>query len=407
VEKWDVAAGTNIKWKTPIPGLAHSSPVIWGDKIFITTADTPGATQALKTGLYGDVEPVNDDTPVQWRVLCLDRNSGKILWDKTAHEGVPKVKRHPKASHANCTPAVDGQRIVAFFGSEGLYCYDHDGNLLWSKDLGKLDSGFFRMPNAQWGFASSPVLYKDKVIVECDVQKDSFIAALDANTGNEIWRTPRDEVPTWSTPAIVELENGTTQVVCNGWKQIAGYNLADGKIIWWMKGGGDIPVPTPIFAHGLVFITNAHGGAAPMFAIDIANAKGDLSLPTDKTVGPGIAWSTMRGGTYMQTPIVVGELLFGCLDNGQLTCWNAKTGQKMYSQRVSDDRVGYTASPVESGGKLYFPAEDGVVRVIAATEQFNRVAENPLGEECMATPAISDGVLYFRTRGQLIAIGAK
>jgi outer membrane protein assembly factor BamB len=404
-DRWDVATGANIRFKTAIPGLAHSSPVVWGDRIFLTTADTPGAPQSLKVGLYGDVQPVNDDSPVEFRVLCIDKRSGKILWDKAAHKGVPKIKRHPKATHANSTPAVDATRVVAFFGSEGLYCYDHDGNLLWQRDLGTLDAGYFRAASAQWGFASSPVLHQDKVIVQCDVQKGSFVAALDARTGNDLWRTSREEVPTWSTPAVVELEGGHTQIVCNGWKQIAGYNLSDGRIVWWMKGGGDIPVPTPIFAHGLAFITNAHGGASPVYAIDLAAAKDDLTLPSGRTVAPGIAWSTMRGGTYMQTPIVVGELLFGCMDDGQLSCWNAKTGVRQFRQRVSEDRKGFTASPVESGGRLYFSAEDGVVYVIAATSEFKRLSENPLGEECMATPAISDGVAVFRTRGHLIAVG--
>jgi outer membrane protein assembly factor BamB len=412
--EWDVASGKNVRWKTPIPGLAHSSPVIWGDRVYLTTAEIPGQSQSLKVGLYGDVNPVNENTPVDWRVLCLDKSTGKILWDKTAYTGVPKIKRHPKASHANSTPAVDDKRLVAFFGSEGLYCYDLDGNQIWKRDLGVLDSGFFRMPGAQWGFASSPVLYQDKVIVQCDVQKGSFVAALDAATGNELWRTPREEVPTWSTPAIIEPQpgatgpnSGVTQVVCNGWKQIAGYDLADGKLLWSMKGGGDIPVPTPIAASGMVFITNAHGPGSPVYAINLATARGDISLASGQTSNEHVAWSVPRGGNYMQTPIVVGDLLFSCMDTGQLTCRDAKTGKQLYRERLSEERKGFTASPVASADKLYFPAEDGVVYVIAATPEFKKLAENPLGEECMATPAVSDGTIYFRTRGHLIAFGSK
>jgi outer membrane protein assembly factor BamB len=166
-------------------------------------------------------------------------------------------------------------------------------------------------------------------------------------------------------------------------------------------------VPTPIYAHGLVFITNAHGGQSPVYAVSASSASGDLTLGANATSSQHIAWSVRRGGTYMQTPIVVGELLFGCLDNGQLTCWDAKTGERNFSERVSDERKGFTASPVESGGRFYFAAEDGVVYTIAATKGFKRLGQSPLGEECMASPAISDGVIYFRTRGHLIAIGEK
>jgi outer membrane protein assembly factor BamB len=407
---WDLPTNKNIRWKSPIPGLAHSSPVIWQNKIFLTTADTPGTDQPLKTGLYGDIAPVNDNQPVDYKLLCLDKTTGKILWDKTAHTGVPKVKRHPKATHANSTPAADAKRVVAFFGAEGLYCYDHDGNFLWKKDLGPLDSGYYMAPSAQWGFASSPVLHTDKdgdkVIVQCDVQKGSFLAAFDAATGNEIWRTPRDEVPTWSTPTILQLENAPTQILCNGWKQIAAYNLDDGKLIWSLKGGGDIPVPTPVAAHGLVFITNAHGPRSPLYAINPATAKGDITLPPGQTSSPHIAWSIPRGGNYMQTPIIVQDLLFLCRDDGTLTCFQAKTGQQLYRQRLTPERKGFTASPVASADRLYYPAEDGTVHIIAATKEFKPIAQLPLNEENLATPALSNGTLYFRTRNHLIAIGA-
>ena len=404
-ETWDLNTNKNIRFKTPIPGLAHSSPVIWQNKIFLTTADTPGHTQPLKTGLYGDIAPVNDNQPVDFKLLCLDKTTGKILWDKTAHTGVPKVKRHPKATHANSTPAADAKRVVAFFGAEGLYCYDHDGQLLWKKDLGPLDSGYFKAPAAQWGFASSPVLYQDKVIIQCDVQKGSFLAAFDAATGNELWRTPREEVPTWSTPPVLELDNAPTQIICNGWKQIAGYNLADGKLIWSLKGGGDIPVPAPIAAHGLVFITNAHGPRSPVYAIRADSAKGDITLPPDRSESEHIAWSIQRGGNYMQTPIVVADLLFLCNDAGQVTCYQAKTGQQLYRQRLTPDRKGFTASPIASADRIYYTAEDGTIHIIAATKEFKQVAQLTLNEETLATPALSDGTIYFRTRNHLIAVG--
>ncbi len=200
--EWSVEDGTNIRWKTPIAGLAHSSPSIWGDRLFVTTAVRTEGDPSLRVGLYGDIASVNEDVVQRWRVYGLDKNTGEILWERTAHEGIPKVKRHPKSTHANPTPATDGEHVVAFFGSEGLYCYDMDGELLWKKDLGVLNSGFFQAPQAQWGFASSPIIHDGRVLVQSDVLEDSFLAAFDIRDGREIWRTERDDVPTWGTPTV-------------------------------------------------------------------------------------------------------------------------------------------------------------------------------------------------------------
>jgi outer membrane protein assembly factor BamB len=181
--EWNGESGKNVLWKTTIPGLGHSSPVIWGDRIFVTSAVPASGDPLLKVGLYGNIEPVEGEGPQSFNVYCLDRKTGKILWQQTAITGQPKIKRHPKATHANSTPATDGKRLIVSFGSEGLYAYDLNGKLLWKKDFGVLDSGFFMVPTAQWGFASSPVIHDGKVIVQADVQKNSFLAALDAATG--------------------------------------------------------------------------------------------------------------------------------------------------------------------------------------------------------------------------------
>jgi len=258
---WDVNSNKNIKWKTKVPGLGLSSPVIWDDMLFITTAISGMENPELKVGLYGDIAPVNDETVHTWKVLCYNKHTGQLLWERIACQGTPKVKRHPKSSHANCTATTNGKYVVVFFGSEGLYCYDMQGNLIWKKDLGLLDSGFFRVPDAQWGFASSPVIFKDRVIVQCDVQKNSFLASFEIETGKEIWRIARDELPTWSSPTISEDKN---QIIVNGFKHIGGYDFITGKEIWKMKGGGDIPVPTPVVARDLIYINNAHGGMAPL-----------------------------------------------------------------------------------------------------------------------------------------------
>jgi outer membrane protein assembly factor BamB len=401
--EWNVEDKKNLKWKTPIPGLGHSSPVIWGDRIFVTTAISGKPDAGLKVGLYGDIAPVQDDTPHQFEVYCVNKKSGKVEWKQTAITGVPKVKRHTKATHANSTMATDGKVVLAFFGSEGLYCYDLKGKPLWKKDFGVLDSGYFQAPSAQWGFASSPVIVGNKVIVQCDVQKDSFVAALDVRTGKEIWRTPRADVPTWSTPAVW-TEGGRSQIVVNGWKHIGGYDLETGKELWKLVGGGDIPVPTPVIGKGLIFITNAHGRFSPIYAIK-PTATGDITPAADATTSAGVAWSVRRGGAYMQTPLVYGDYLYVCRDNGVLSCYDAATGKAVYDERLGTGRTGFTASAVAADGKLYYTSEEGDIYVLKAGPQFEVVGVNPMGEICMATPAISQGVLYFRTQGHLVAVG--
>ena len=398
--EWDVASGKGIAWKTPVPGLAHSSPVVWGDRVFLTTAVRKEGEAELKVGLYGDIQPVADEGEHLFQVLCLDKKDGKILWTQTAFDGSPRYPRHTKGSFAASTPATDGEHVVAFFGTEGLYAYDFAGKLLWKKDMGDLDSGYYMVPAASWGFASSPVIHEGLVLVQCDVQKGSFLAALDVGDGKEVWRVTRDEVPTWSSPTV-DVREGRAQVICNGYKHIGGYDLKTGKELWKLEGGGDIPVPTPIVAGDLVYITNAHGQMAPILGID-ANAKGELSLDPEKS--EFMRWSELRKGNYMQTPLVYGEFLYCCNDSGILTCLDAASGEEVYRQRLGSGRSGFTSSGVAADGKLYFASEEGEVFVVKEGFEFEQLAQNDLGEECMASPAISDGMLLYRTRGQLIAI---
>jgi outer membrane protein assembly factor BamB len=399
---WDVPAGKNVKWRVPVPGLAHSSPIVWGDQVCVASAVSSGPGADLKVGLYGNITPADDQSPHRWVVMCYDAATGRLRWERTAHTGVPKVKRHTKATHASSTLATDGRYIVAFFGSEGLYAFDMRGNPVWKRDLGVLDSGYFMAPEAQWGFASSPVIHGDRVLIQVDVQKGSFLAALDLATGKDVWRTPRSDVPTWGTPAVW-VEGGRSQVVVNGWKHIGGYDLATGKELWRMTGGGDIPVPTPVIGHGLIFITNSHGGQSPIYAVK-PTATGDITLKAGETSNAHVAWSAARDGAYMQTPLVYGDLLYVCKDNGVLSVFDARTGQRHYQSRLADGRTGFSASPVASNGRIYFTSEEGDVYVLKAGPAFEQLAVNPLGEVAMATPAISSGVLFFRTRGHLVAI---
>jgi outer membrane protein assembly factor BamB len=400
--RWNVASGENLRFRTPIPGLGHSSPVVWGDLVCVTTAISGKKDPELKVGLYGDIDPVDDTTDHAWKVYCVDRQKGSVAWERTARTGTPRVKRHTKSTHANSSVAMDATHVVALFGSEGLYVYDNRGKLLWQKDLGLLDSGFFRLPGAQWGFASSPVIHDGKVFVQADVQKDSFLAAFDVASGRELWRTARSDVPTWSTPTVYESPEGP-QVVVNGWKHIGGYDARTGKELWRMKGGGDIPVPTPVAAHGLFFLTNAHGPAAPIFAVRIG-ARGDVTPAEGQATSPHVVWSLPRDGAYMQTPLVYGDYLYNCRDNGVLSVYEARTGRRLYQQRLGGGNTGFTASPVAADGKVYFTSEEGDVFVVKAGPQFELLSQNMLGEVCMATPAISEGTLYFRTRGHLVAV---
>ena len=404
---WNAEKAENIRWSTAIPGLSHAAPIVWGDRVYVATAVSESGKQDLKVGLYGDIGAAPNTDKNQWRLLALDKATGKIVWNVLGHESVPRVARHTKATHCNSTPATDGRSIVAIFGSEGLFCFSaKDGALLWKKDLGPMDSGYFAMKNAQWGFASSPIIHEGKVIVQCDVQKDSFLAVFDLATGKELWRTARGDVPTWGTPAIV-TGGGRTQIAVNGWHHAGGYEFATGKELWKYDGGGDIPVPTPITAHGLIYFTSAHGRMRPMRAVRV-DASGDLT-PEDSagTLKSGVAWNHDRLGNYMQTPIIVGDLLFGCADTGLVTCFDAKTGAVRFSERLSKTSEGYTASPVSDGRHLFFTSELGNVFVVPVAEKFSVVATNPLGETCLSTPAISEGALFFRTAGKLIAVGTK
>lgn len=401
---WNVETGANIRWQTPIPGLAHSSPIIWGDRVYVATAVTPGKAE-LKVGLYGDIESVDEKEPQQWRLLALDKASGKILWNTLGYQAVPKVKRHTKASHCNSTPATDGKRIVAIFGSEGLFCFDTAGKLLWKKDLGPMDAGYFDVPSAQWGFASSPVIHEGKVVVLCDVQKGSFLAVFNLADGQELWCTPRQDVPTWGTPSVVTA-NGKTQIVVNGWHHTGGYDFTTGKELWHLDSGGDIPVPTPVFANGLLYLTSAHGKVRPMRAIR-SDASGDITPTEPGATNAAIVWAHARQGNYMQTPIPVGDALYACFDIGVLTCFDAQTGAIRYSERLSKNGEGFTPSPVSDGRRLYFTSELGNVYVVPVGSKFSLVATNAMNETCMATPAISAGTLFYRTREKLVAISTK
>jgi len=399
---FDVLKGKNVRWKTPIPGLGHSCPVIWENHVYITTAVSGDAKAGIKAGQYGDVESVKDDSPHKFLVMCLEKTTGKILWEREACAGVPKVKRHLKGTHANPTVATDGKHVIAFFGAEGMYCYDAAGKLLWKRDLGKLDSGWFYDPDYQWGFGSSPVIFEDRVIAQCDVGKNSFIAAYALSDGKPLWQTPRDEIPSWGSPTVV-VGPERTEIVTNGTKFTRGYDPKTGKELWRLGTHSEITVPTPFLAKGLIFVCDGYRPVQPIYAIR-PGAEGNITLKDNETTNKSIAWSKKKGGTYMPTPIVYGDHLYMIANSGTLTCFEATTGKQIYSERLGGTG-GYTASPVAADGRIYLTSEESGVRVVKAGPKYELLSINPTGEVCLSTPAIADGMLFVRTEKHLIALG--
>lgn len=401
---WNAAKGESIRWKTPVPGLGHSCPVVWGNRVFLTTAISSGqADPKIRVGNYGDVGSVNDTSKHTWQVLCLDRDTGKILWTKTAFEGVPKIKRHLKGSQANCTPATDGRHVVACFGSEGLYCYDFDGKLLWKRDLSTLDSSFALDVDYEWGFGNSPVLFEGRCILQCDLSRDSFIAAFSLEDGSKLWSTPRDEIPSWSSP-VIWRNSQRTEIVTNAAQYARGYDPASGAELWRLAKKSEVTIPTPVLGKDLAYITSGNRPIQPIIAIK-PGAVGDVSLKEKEETNGSVAWSRLRGGPYMPTPILYGEYLYTCSNSGVVTCYQAAIGKEVYKERIGG--ASYTASPVAGDGRIYFISEQGEVRVVKAGAKFELLALNELGDNCLASPAISNGALFVRTQHFLWALGPK
>ncbi len=400
---WNVEKNENILWKAAIPGLSVASPIVWGDRVFVVTAiSSDSKAETFRAGLYGDVEPHADMAPHKWVVYALDKGTGKVIWERVSHQGVPRTKRHTKSSQANSTPVTDGQYVVAFFGSEGLYAYDWNGKLQWKKDLGAMNAGWFYDPDYEWGTASSPIIYKNLVIVQCDIQKDSFLAAFDLKSGQEVWRTMRDEIPSWGTPTIYEGQT-RAELITHATKFIRAYDPLTGKELWRLAPNSEVTAPTPFASGGLIYVTNGYRFIQPIYAIK-PGGSGDISLQGDATSNDFIAWSTKNGGPYMPTPVVYGELFYTTNNSGILTVYNATTGERVYRERLGKGGS-YSASVVAADGKVYFTNEDGEVLVVKAGPKYELLATNPVGEILMATPAISDGVLYIRGLKSLIAVG--
>lgn len=404
-DRWSPASGENILWRTPIPGLAHSSPILWGDLVFVTSAISGRGDATFKPGLYGDGDASEDRSPHRWVLYALDKRTGAIRWTRTAAEGPPRNKRHIKSTYASASPATDGRIVVAWFGSEGLFAYDFDGGLRWSVDLGRVDMGAYDIPAYEWGPASSPIIWNGLVIVQCDTQADSFLLALDATTGTTVWRTPRDELPSWGTPTVVNTPGGP-ELVTNASNFVRGYDPRSGRELWKLGGSSKITAPTPIFADGLHIVASGRAPERPIFAVR-PGSQGDLTLQKGETGSAQVAWSKTGRGSYMPTPLAYRGLLYVLANNGVFDAYEIATGKEIYRQRLPLVGSGFSASPVAADGKVYLSNEDGDMLVVTAGPTFAHVATNSMDQTLMATPALSEGVMYVRGASTVFAIGAR
>ena len=403
-DSFDVSTGYNVKWDAEIPGLGLSCPVVWDDRLFVTTAISEEDREGFRTGMYGNIEPVSDSSEHTWMLYCLGKEDGKILWERTLHRGIPSVKRHPKSSHATTTAATDGTHVVVFLGSEGLYCYTMEGELLWERDFGLIMSAWNVVESAEWEFGSSPIIFRDRLIIQADALNTAFVAVLDLFTGETVWRKERDEIPGWCTPNIY-FDGAMPRVAVNGYNHRGGYDLETGEEVWKMSGGGDIPIPTPVVWKDLIFFNSAHGRHFPIMAVR-NSATGDIPYPEyDSVTDDRIAWFHDRGGAYMSSVLVYDSLLYRLRWNGNLTCFDPGNGEVIYQQTVSP--TSFIASPVAADGKIYMVSEAGTVYIARSGSTYELLTEIPLGEVSLVSPAIAEGMMVFRTAGKLIAVSSE
>jgi len=404
-DRWNGTTGENILWRTPIPGLAHSSPIVWGDRIFVTTAVSSLPSASFKPGLYGDGDASEDRSTQKWTILAIDKKTGKTIWERVAYEGAPLNKRHMKSTYASATPATDGRLVVAWFGSQGVYAYDVTGTFRWKVDLGRVNMGAYDIPSYEWGPASSPIIWGNFVFIQCDTQADSFVMALRKDTGEIAWKTARHEYPSWGTPTVATVGRNS-ELVTNASKFIRGYDPETGQELWRLGGSSLITAPTPIFNDDVIVVASGRAPERPIFVIK-PGARGDLTLPQGKTSSDAIVWSRTGRGSYMPTPLIYNGILYVLGNNGVFDAYELQTGVEIYRQRLATIGDGYSASPVASDGKIYLSNEDGDMTVVQAGREFKALATNSMVDLLMATPALSEGVMYVRTAKTLFAIGRK
>ena len=391
----------NVVWVTDVPGLGWSSPIVWGDKVFVTTVWSEAEIEEPKKGLYFGGNRMQPSKDIHhWAVYAFDRDTGETVWEKEVHAGPPEANRHLKNTYASETPVTDGERLYAYFGNQGVYAFTLDGELVWSKEL---DSASTRYG---WGTAASPVVYEDRLFIVNDNDEQSYLLALDSATGKELWRVNRDEGTNWSTPYVWENEL-RTELITTGTDQVRSYDL-DGNLLWFFEGMSSITITQPFSVHGLLYISSGYIGDQdrPVYAIR-PGASGDITLEGGAESNEHIVWFKPQAGPYNPTPLVYGDLYYTLLDRGFFTAHDALTGDEVYSkQRIARGAGAFTASPWAYNGKIFVLSEDGDTYVIEAGEEFKVVGTNSLDEMAMATPAIADGSLYLRTRTKLYRLSA-
>lgn len=392
------SSNKNIKWKTPLAGSGHSSPIVWGSRIFLTAEIereiVPGA-EAVKHVAEGSdykhPDAVGADRHHTFKVICLDRDRGKILWEQTAYEGTVYDDRHRKSSHASPTPATDGKNVFAYFGTEGLYCYDFAGKLIWKASPGPIAT-------LGMGTATSPVLFDDLIILQCDEDngEKSFIAAYDKKTGKEAWKVPRKVQVSWTTPLIVRNPQ-RNQLITSGNEFIISYDPMTGTELWRTKGHESNAIATPVTGHEMVFISAGYPLKRTL-AISLG-ASGELD-----SLNANIVWRYNKGSAYVPSPILFGDYLYIMTDRGMMSCLDAKTGKLIYEGARLPIPATFTASPVAFDGKILLTSEDGDTYVIKAGPQHEVMTTNSIDEPVYASPAISDGMIFLRGEKNLYCI---
>jgi outer membrane protein assembly factor BamB len=401
----------HVVWKVRLPGVGWSQPVVWDDKIFITTAEAanqpkpdpnnrgPGVSGFAM--LFGGASQEPPKSTYRWKVLCLDAASGDTVWEKVSREGRPTIKIHTNNTYASETPVTDGERVIAYFGMTGLYCYDLEGNPIWEKELGTFPTQF------GWGTGSSPVLHDGLVYIQCDNDKASFLAALDKKTGEAQWRVEREERTNWSTPYLWRNQLRSELVLAGG-GSIRSYDPKTGDLLWSMNASGRTAT-SPTGSEELLFVDSYDRltGNNGIFAAIRPGATGDISLQAKETTNAHVAWSVRLRGTRIASPILSGDCIYVLGQGSGIThCFDAQTGREHYRRRLPD-AAGFTSSPLSHHGKVYCLDQNGTTTVIEAGPDLNVVATNPLGEMCWASPAVVADRLLIRTVDHLYCIGDK
>jgi outer membrane protein assembly factor BamB len=399
LDKW--SATENVVWKTDLPGRSWSSPIVWGDRVFLTAVVNLEASETPKKGLYfGGERPEPSKAEHQWKVLCLDLATGKLQWEKTVHRGPPETAIHLKSSYGAETPVTDGGQVYALFGNVGVFAFTLEGKDVWSKRLEP------RKTRYGWGTAASPVLHSGRLFIVNDNDDRAELFALDAKTGQELWRVDRDEKSNWTTPFVWE-NSRRTELITSGSRAVRSYDL-NGKLLWSFRGMSGIAIPTPFAGDGLLFVSSGYVGdkLRPLYAIR-PGASGDITLQPGKTSNEFIVWSNPVGGPYNPSPLFYERRLYVLYDRGLVSCYDAKTGRVLYDRERLPEGFAFTSSPWAAGGRVFCLNEDGVCYVLRAGDKFELLHINKLANDdmCMATPALAGSRLLIRTAARLYCLG--